>query len=317
MDWKGRRVVVTGGAGFLGSHIVERLAERGARVAVPRKKEFDLTDPVACERLLAAERPEVLIHGAAYYGGIGINQQHPGRIYWENTVMGANIMEAARRSGVEKFVTVGTACAYPGRVEGRLGEEQFWDGPLHESVEAYGLTKKILQIQGRAYHREFGFGSIHLILTNLYGPRDSYNPGRSHVVAALVRKFVEAADAGAPFVEVWGSGAPVREFLFVEDAAEAVLQAAERYEDPHLPLNIGTGVGTSIRELAETLKEVTPFEGELRWDPSKPDGAPYKVLDTTRMKEVLAWEPPHDLRSGLRKTVAWYRANKEEADSRF
>ena len=316
-SWKGREVVVTGGAGFLGSHLVERLGAAGARVFVPRRRDYELTERSACDRLLREHPAEVLFHAAAFYGGIGINQSHPGRIYYENLVMGANVMEAARRAGVAKFVTVGTACAYPGEAEGDLAEEGFWDGPLHGSVEAYGVTKKVLAIQGRAYAREYGLPSIHLILTNLYGPRDSYNPERSHVVAALVRKFVEAVGSGAREVEIWGTGRAVREFLYVEDAAEGIQRAAERYDDTERPLNIGTGVGTSIRELIETLRDATGFRGELRWDRAKPDGALRKVLDVRRMREALDWRPPHDLRSGLAKTVAWYRANKEEADRRF
>ena len=230
--------------------------------------------------------------------------------------MGANLMEAARLAGVKKVVQIGTACAYPGYLENLLKEENFWDGPPHETVWNYGLTKKMMSVQGWAYKKQYGMDSIHLILTNLYGPGDSYNPDRSHVAAALVRKFVEAADEGRRAVEVWGTGKPVREFLYVEDCADAILRAAERY-DELTPMNLGPGAGVSIRELAELIRDVTGFRGELEWNTSKPDGQMVKVLDVTRMQQRLDWTPPTSLREGLTRTVAWYRANKAEADKKF
>ncbi len=314
--WSGKRITVTGGAGFLGRHLVPRLTTAGADVLVPRRRDYDFTTLAACQRCLADHPCDVMIHAAAYYGGIWINQMHPGRIYYENLVMGANLMEAARQGGVAKFVTIGTACSYPGYLEGRLREQDLWNGPLHESVVNYGLTKKMLAVQGMAYKKQYDFDSIHLILTNLYGPHDCYHPDRSHVVAALIRKWVEAKQAGAEHVEVWGTGAAVREFLYVDDAAEAILLAAERYDDASLPLNIGTGKGTSIKELAETIHVLTGFAGQLVWDTSKPDGAAEKVLDVTRATQILSWTAPTDLRNGLAETITWYEANKAEADAR-
>ena len=316
--WSGKRVTVTGGAGFLGRHIVKRLESFGAEVYAPRKRDFDLCALDACLRCLLEHPSDVLIHSAAYYGGIGINVNEPGRLYYQNLVMGANLMEAARLAGVGKVVNIGTACSYPGYLEGELKEADLWAGPCHASVVNYGLTKKMLAVQGLAYKKQYGLDSIHLILTNLYGPGDSYNPDRSHVVAALVRKWVEADLAGASEVEVWGTGKPIREFIYVEDCADAIVLASEVYNDATLPLNIGTGIGTSIRELAETVHALSGFKGALRWDADKPDGAAKKVLDVNRMKDVLGgWTAPTDLRSGLAKTIAWYRANKDEADTKW
>jgi GDP-L-fucose synthase len=230
--------------------------------------------------------------------------------------MGANVIEACRLAGVKKFVGIGTACSYPGYLEGNLSEEKLWDGPLHETVRNYGLTKKMMQIQCWAYKKQYDFNGIHLILTNLYGPRDSYNEQRSHVVAALIRKFVEATLEGKSEVEVWGTGRPIREFLYVEDCAQAIVSAAEVYDDVE-PLNIGTGIGTSIRELVEYVHDISRYNGDIRWNTDKPDGQMVKILDVTKMKEVLNWIPPTDLRTGLEKTITWYGANKAEADARF
>lgn len=316
--WSGKRVTVTGGAGFLGQHLVRRLEGYGAKVFVPRQRDYNLTSLDACLRCLLEHPCDVLFHSAAYYGGIGINQTEPGKLYYTNLVMGANVFEAARLTKVGKVVTIGTACAYPGYLEGELKEEDLWAGPCHASVVNYGLTKKMLSVQAQAYKRQYGLDSCHLVPTNLYGPGDSYNPERSHVVAALVRKFVEAEMARAPSVEVWGTGKPVREFIYVEDCADAIMLAAERYTDAATPLNIGTGVGTTIRELSEAVCAAAGYQGKMVWDPEKIDGAPKKVLDVTRMTQALGgWRPPTDLRTGLAKTVAWYRANKAQADARW
>lgn len=314
--WSGKRVMVTGGAGFLGRHVVERLRRAEADIFVPRKRDYDFTNPADALRCLNEHPADIVIHAAAYYGGIGINQTQPARIFYENVMMGVGMMEAARRTGVRKFVTIGTACSYPGYLDGDLKEADLWAGPLHDSVVNYGLTKKLLAVQGSAYAKQYGFDSIHLILTNLYGPHDCYRPERSHVVAALIRKWVEATENAAPSVEVWGTGRPVREFIYVEDAADAILRAAERYDDPKLPLNIGTGVGTSIRALVETIHTLTRFDGEIAWDDSKPDGTGRKVLDVTRMTQALDWTPPTSLEAGLKKTIDWYRANKADADAK-
>jgi GDP-L-fucose synthase len=316
--WSGKRVTVTGGAGFLGQHLVRRLERLGAKVFVPRQREYNLTGLDSCLKCLLEHPCDVLFHAAAYYGGIGINQTQPATLYYTNLVMGANLMEAARLAKVGKFVAIGTACSYPGYLEGELKEQDLWAGPCHASVVNYGLTKKMMAVQAQAYKKQYGLDSIHLILTNLYGPGDSYNPDRSHVVAALIRKWVEADLAGAPSVDVWGTGKAIREFIYVEDCADAIVMAAEVYDDCATPLNIGTGVGTSIRELAETIHEVSGFRGKMSWDTDKPDGAAKKVLDVTRMKQVLdGWTPPTGLKAGLDKTIAWYRANKAEADAKW
>jgi len=316
--WSGKRVTVTGGAGFLGQHLVKRLESLGAAVFVPRQKQYNLTTLEACLRCLLEHPCDHLFHAAAYYGGIGINQTQPATLYYSNLVMGANLMEAARLAKVGKFVAIGTACSYPGYLEGHLKEADLWAGPCHASVVNYGLTKKMMAVQAQAYKRQYGLDSIHLILTNLYGPGDSYNPERSHVVAALVRKFVEAEQAGKPSVEVWGSGKPVREFIYVEDCADAIVLAAETYDDAATPLNIGTGIGTTIRELTDAVKETSGFRGKLTWDADKPDGAMLKVLDVTRMKQALGgWTPPTSLRDGLAQTISWYRANKAQADTKW
>jgi GDP-L-fucose synthase len=316
--WSGKRVTVTGGAGFLGEHLVKRLETYGAEVFVPRQRDYNLTTLDASLRCLLEHPCDVLFHAAAYYGGIGINVAEPAKLYYSNLVMGANLMEAARLAKVGKFVAIGTACSYPGYLEGHLKESDLWAGPCHASVINYGLTKKMMAVQAQAYKKQYGLDSIHLILTNLYGPGDSYNPDRSHVVAALVRKWVEADMARAPSIEVWGTGKPVREFIYVEDCADAIVMAAEQYDDASMPLNLGTGIGTSIRELAETINAVTAYKGKLVWNADKPDGAAMKVLDVTRMKGVLdGWTPPTSLKDGLAKTIAWYRANKEEADAKW
>jgi GDP-L-fucose synthase len=316
--WAGKRVTVTGGAGFLGQHLVHRLERLGANVFVPRRREYDLTGLDSCLKCLLEHPCGVLFHAAAYYGGIGINQTQPATLYYTNLVMGANLMEAARLAKVGKFVALGTACSYPGYLEGELKEEDLWAGPCHASVINYGLTKKMMAVQAQAYKQQYGLDSVHLILTNLYGPGDSYNPDRSHVVAALIRKWVEAELTGAASVTVWGTGKAIREFIYVEDCADAIVMAAEIYNDCAMPLNIGTGVGTSIRALAEAIHEVSGFRGKITWDRDKPDGAAKKVLDVTRMKQVLdGWTPPTDLKMGLAKTIAWYRANKAKADARW
>lgn len=316
--WSGKRVTVTGGAGFLGRHLVKRLESYGATVFVPRQRDYNLVALDACMRCLLEHPCDVMFHAAAYYGGIGINQAEPAKLYYTNLVMGANVMEAARLAGVAKVVNIGTACSYPGYLEGRLKEQDLWAGPCHASVVNYGLTKKMLAVQGEAYKKQYGLDSIHLILTNLYGAGDSYNTERSHVVAALVRKWVEADMAGAPEIEVWGTGKPVREFIYAPDCADAIVLAGEKYNDVTMPLNIGTGIGTSIRELVETLTAATGYRGRIAWNADKPDGAMMKVLDVERMRQALGgWTPPTDLKTGLSKTIEWYRANKAQADAKW
>ena len=314
--WTNNKVVVTGGSGFLGSFMVEKLRDTGAKVFVPRKRDYNFIHFADALRCFQEQKPEIVIHSAAFYGGIWINQLYPGRIYFENLVMGANIIEAARLVGIEKFVGIGTACSYPGFLEGELKEENLWDGPLHESVRNYGLTKKMMAVQCWAYKKQYDFNGIHLILTNLYGPRDTFNPERSHVVAALIRKFVEAKLNNSSIVEVWGSGKPIREFLYVKDCADAIIKASESYNDVE-PMNIGTGVGTSIKELSDTIHRISGFHGEIVWNREKPDGQFKKILDVSRMRSVLNWSPPTNLSTGPEKTIHWYEKHKEEADRRI
>lgn len=309
--WSGKKVLVTGGSGFLGRHICERLRAKGAEVVIPRKAQYDfvrLDDALAC---FSRHRPQYVIHSAAYYGGLGITMAEAGRIYFENLVMGANVMEAARRVSVDKFITVGTACSYPGHLENRLKESDLWAGPLHGSVLGYGSVKKMLAIQGEVYRKQYGFRSIHLIPSNLYGPFDCYDEYRSHVVAALIKKFCDAHLNGTD-VSCWGTGVAIREFLYVEDCADGVILAGEKY-DSHEPLNLGTGIGTSIKELAATIAGLLRFRGRILWDASKPDGQMVKVLDTTLMKQTLGWRPPTSLRLGLRKSIEWYLQHRAKA----
>lgn len=312
------KYLVTGGNGFLGRVLVCKLRRAGHEVVAPASAEFDLTNLQDTLRCFETHRPDRIIHSAAYYGGLGINIAEPATIYYRNLTMGANVFEAARQvDSIQKLIVVGTACSYPGQLQDLMTEEHFWSGAVHRSVENYGITKKIMAVQGRAYAKQYGLKSIHLVLTNLYGPWDSYNPHRSHVVAALVRKFVEAKLAGASEVRLWGTGTPIREFIYVDDCADGILQAADQYDDLDLPVNIGTGIGTSIRELSETIADVTKFQGELVWEADKPDGQAVKVLDSSRARRLLDWRPAHSLRDGLAKTIAWYEENKTPADARW
>lgn len=314
--WQNKKVLVTGGSGFLGKQIVNLLEKKGANVSVPRSKDFDLTKLEDAKQVMAKHKPDIVFHSAAYYGGLGINKTEPGTIYYINLVMGANVMEAARINGVEKFITIGTACSYPGDLEGEMKEEDLWTGPVHDSVTHYGTTKKIMQIQGMAYKKQYGFNSIHLILTNLYGPGDSYNPERSHVVAALIRKFTEAKIENKSRVEVWGTGKPIREFIHSGAAANAIILAAEKYNSLEA-LNIGTGKGTSIKELVNTIQEITGYNGKIEWNKSKPDGQYRKVLNVNKLKNELEWVNPLPLRKGLQETITWYENNKLEADQKW
>ncbi len=304
--WPGRRVMVTGGGGFLGQAVVRRLEASGAdSIFVPRSRDYDLRTSDGIERALADGRPQMVIHLAAVVGGIGANRENPGRFFYDNAVMGIQLMELARISGVEKFVTVGTVCSYPKDTAVPFREEDLWNGYPEETNAPYGLAKKMLLVQGQAYRQQYGFNSIHLVPVNLYGPGDNFDPASSHVIPALIRKCIEARDRGDPFIEVWGTGAATREFLYVDDAAEGIVLAAEKYDGPE-PVNLGVGQEIAIRDLVEVIVELTGFKGEIRWDFTKPDGQPRRSLDTTRARERFGFRARTTFRDGLRRTVASY-----------
>ena len=313
--WKHKKVLVTGGAGFLGRHICERLNAYGAKLTIPRKHQYNLIQMDETTKMLATFKPEIVIHSAAYYGGLGITMAEPGRIYYENLVMGANMMEAARLNNVQKFISVGTACSYPGHLQDHLKESDLWSGPLHDSVIGYGSVKKMLAIQGLTYKKQYNFNSIHLIPSNLYGPYDCFDDYRSHVVGALIRRFCEAHESGDE-VTVWGTGKAIREFLFVEDCADGIVLAAEKYNDT-APLNIGTGVGTSIKQLVEAITGALKFQNKVVWDKAKPDGQAVKMLDTTNMQKSLGWQPRTDLKAGIAKTIGWFQINSDSRGSQL
>jgi GDP-L-fucose synthase len=297
------RVLVTGGAGFLGSFLVERLEERGDEVFVPRRAGYDLTRWDDSERLFAAARPELVFHLAAEVGGIGANRANPGRYWFSNLMMGAHVLELSRLSGVSKLVVAGTVCAYPKFTPTPFSEDDLWNGYPEETNAPYGVAKKSILVGAQAYREQYGLNAIYLLPANLYGPRDNFDLESSHVVPALIRKFL----AGGDRVVLWGDGSPTREFLYVEDAADALLLAAGRYSGAG-PLNIGTGSETAIGELAELVKELTGFRGEIAWDTTMPNGQPRRRLDTTRAAELLGWKAATSLREGLEQTIAWYRA---------
>ena len=308
------QVLLTGRSGFFGRRIAAALREHGFDLATPARPDFDLMDMASTLRTFERLRPRIVVHSAAYYGGLGICMAEPAQIFHQNVMMGANLLEASGRVGVRKIMVIGSACSYPGSIAGDMNEEDFWSGPLHPSVEAYGFTKKVLEVGLRAYARQHGIAGQMPVITNLYGEHDVFGEYRSHVAAALIKKFADAVESGADRVVCWGTGAPVREFLYSGDAAEAVVRLLAN--DYNEPLNIGTGIGTSIRELARLIAKHTGFRGEIVWDVTKPDGVARKVLDVSRMKSILGWEPPTTLEAGLAKTISWYLANKMEADAR-
>jgi GDP-L-fucose synthase len=307
-------VLLTGARGFFGRRIAEALGDHGFEVAAPGRPEFDLLDAASVERALDAIRPSFIVHSAAYYGGLGICVAEPAQIFHRNVLMSVNLLNAAARHDVGRFMAIGSACAYASSIAGDMSEAAFWDGALHPSVEAYGFTKKVLQVGLNAYGKQFGLKGQLPLVTNLYGEHDVFGEYRSHVVAALIKKFADAVQQGTKEVVCWGTGSPVREFIYVGDAAEAVARLLKT--DYFEPVNIGTGVGTSIKELAELVARFTDFTGDIVWDGTKPDGVGRKVLNVARMKEVLGWTPPTSLEDGLRQTIRWYLANKEIADAR-
>lgn len=308
--WKGRRVCVTGGAGFLGSFVVEELRDRGAEdVFVPRVEQYNLVELDSIRRMLTDARPDVILHLAALAGGIGANRARPADFFYINIMMGVQLMHEAWRAGVEKFVAVGTICAYPKFTPLPFKEENLWDGYPEETNAPYGLAKKMLLVQAQAYRAQYGFNAIYPLPVNLYGPRDNFDPASSHVIPALIRKCIEANERGDPQVVLWGDGSPTREFLYVRDAAEGLVLAAERYNGAE-PFNLGSGQEISIKDLANLIARLTGFDGELVWDTSKPNGQPRRALDTSRAAEYFGFRARMPLEEGLRQTIEWYRANR-------
>jgi len=304
--WAGRRVMVTGGGGFLGSAVVQRLHDAGAtEIFVPRSRDYDLRTRTDIERALADGRPDLVIHLAAVVGGIGANRENPGRFFYENAIMGIELMERARLAGVAKFVQIGTVCSYPKFTAVPFREDDLWNGYPEETNAPYGLAKKMLLVQGQAYRQQYGFPVIHLIPVNLYGPGDNFDPSSSHVIPALIKKCVDAREAGLDHIDVWGSGSASREFLYVSDAADGIVLGAERYDGSE-PVNLGVGHEITIRELVELIARLTRYDGEIRWDPSKPDGQPRRALDTSRAREQFGFVAKTDFEGGVQRTIEWY-----------
>ena len=312
-DLTGMRIVVTGGAGFLGRPLCRTLEQRGCRhVIVPRRSEYDLTREQDVQRLYRDARPEVVLHLAAEVGGIGANMDNPGRFFFANMSMALHLIEHARLSGVTKFVQVGTVCAYPKHTPVPFKEDDLWNGYPEETNAPYGIAKKAALVMLDGYHRQYGLAGAFVLPVNLYGPGDNFDLHTSHVIPAVIRKCVEAVDRGDERVECWGTGTISREFLYVDDAAEAIIRAAERMTEP-VPINLATGREIPIRELAELIARLTGFRGELCWDTGKPDGQPRRWLDTGRARELLDWQAQVDLEEGLRRTVQWYRSSRTTA----
>ena len=310
MIWSDKRICVTGGAGFLGTHLIEDLHTRGAQdIFIPTIEEYDLVDPHAIAQMLADSNPDVIIHLAAHVGGIGANREHPAEFFYDNLMMGVQLMHQAYQKGVQKFVAIGTVCAYPKFTPVPFTEDDLWIGYPEETNAPYGLAKKMLLVQSQAYREQYGFNSIFLLPVNLYGPGDNFNPRSSHVIPALIRKCIESQENGDDHIVVWGDGSPTREFIYVKDAARGIALATERYNDS-LPVNIGSGFEISIKDLAEKIARLTGFEGDLVWDTSKPNGQPRRALDIRRAKEKFGFEAQTDFEEGLQHTIDWYRANR-------
>lgn len=310
MDLSSQRILLTGGAGFLGRAVLERLAARGARdVFVPRRRDYDLTREADVERVYRDARPDVVIHLAAEVGGIGANQANPGRYFFANMAMAMHLIEQGRAAGIRKFVQAGTICAYPKFTPVPFHEDRLWDGYPEETNAPYGIAKKAAMVMLDGYRRQYGMASAYLLPVNLYGPWDNFDLGTSHVVPALIRKCVEAREAGTDHITCWGTGSASREFLYVDDAAEGLLRAAEVMEKP-TPVNLGTGAEITIRDLVALIARLSGFTGEIRWDASKPDGQPRRCLDTERAERLLGWKAVVGLEEGLRRTIDWYATNR-------
>lgn len=309
--WTHKHVIVTGGAGFLGSFVVERLKQVGCEnVMIPRSADYDLSDGTAVRRMLHDVRADIVIHLAAKVGGIGANQERPAEFLYDNLMMGTQLLHESWKMGVSKFVAIGTVCAYPKFAAVPFKEDDLWSGYPEETNAPYGLAKKMMLAQAVAYRQQYGYNSIYLLPVNLYGPRDNFDPRSSHVIPALVRKCLDAKELGHPQIEVWGTGTATREFLYVEDAARAIVAAAEKY-DGAAPVNVGSGEEISIRKLVGVVAAATGFGGEIVWDSSKPDGQPRRCLDTTRARTLLGFQAEVPFELGLRRTVDWYRSVRD------
>jgi dTDP-glucose 4,6-dehydratase/GDP-L-fucose synthase len=310
--WEGKTVMVTGGSGFLGSHLIDDLRSRSdsVEVFVPRSDEYDLRERADIRRAFVQSGADIVIHLAATVGGIGANRENPGRYFYDNAIMGIELLELARQFDVEKFTILGTICSYPKYTPIPFSEEDLFDGYPEETNAPYGIAKKALLTQSKAYRKQYDFNSIYLMPVNLYGPRDDFDLETSHVIPAIIRKCIEARDSGAESITAWGTGEPTREFLYVKDAVEGILDATERY-DKSEPVNLGSGMEISIQELIETIANLTSFEGSIEWDTSKPDGQPRRRLDTSRAEKRFGWEATTDFEDGLRKTIEWYEQQED------
>jgi len=312
--WTTRKVCLTGGSGFLGSFVTEKLRQRGVKeIFIPRIEQYDLVNPQDVERMLDDSRPDVIIHLAAHVGGIGANRLHPAEFFYDNLMMGTQLMHQAWKRGTEKYTAIGTVCAYPKFTPVPFKEEKLWDGYPEETNAPYGLAKKMQLVQAQAYRQQYGFNAIFLLPVNLYGPRDNFDLETSHVIPALIRKFIEAQESGVAEVEVWGDGSPTREFLYVEDAAEGILLATELYNGAE-PVNLGSGAEISIKKLAELIQRLTGYQGKLVWNTSKPNGQPRSALDTTRAEKYFGFKAAVTFEDGLRRTIDWYRALRAQRD---
>ena len=302
--WKNKKVVVTGGAGFLGQHLVKKLKEKGVETFIPLIEEYDLRKIEDCKKIV--EGQDIVIHLAAVVGGIEFNRSNPGSIYFDNISMNTNILEASRQANIKKFVGISSACAYPKAAEVPLKEDDLFDGPPEETNGPYGYTKRMLVVQSQAYNQQYGMNAINLLLFNIYGPGDNFNLKNSHVIPALITKCLDVKDE----ITVWGDGTPTRSFLYVEDAAEGIINATEKYNSPE-PINIGNSIEISIKELLEKIKEYTNFQGKIVWDTTKPNGQPRRCTDVTKSKELFSFEAKTSLDEGLKKTIEWYKNEKK------
>ena len=311
MSWlAAKRLLVTGGAGFLGKHVVKKLEERGyTEIFIPRSKDYNLVDTEAVKRLYQDSKPDIVIHLAAKVGGIGVIKEKPGEFFYDNLMMGVQMMEQGRIFEIEKFVAMGTVCAYPKYIPIPFKEKDLWNGYPEETNAPYGLAKKMTLVQAQAYRQQYGFNAIYLVPVNLYGSGDNFNPESSHVIPALIKKFVDAIDSNEREVVAWGTGKPTREYLYVEDAAEGIILATEKYDKPE-PVNLGSGFEISIRELADLIAKLTGFKGHVTWDTSRPDGQPKRLFDSSKAEKEFGFKATTNFEEGLRKTIEWYKEQR-------